>query len=99
MPGLTLPMRIVWPGGVSRPSRSEKWISPESPVTGPKAAARLISCVPNRPSLLTLLRSQRICPRSEEHTSELQSLMRISYAVFCLEKKLENTKHDEPIQT
>src|SRR3546814_4149287 len=26
-------------------------------------------------------------PRSEEHTSELQSLMRISYAVFCLEKK------------
>src|SRR3546814_10791143 len=29
--------------------------------------------------------------RSEEHTSELQSLMRISYAVFCLKKK--NTKH------
>src|SRR3546814_3312717 len=27
------------------------------------------------------------CPRSEEHTSELQSLMRISYAVFCLNKK------------
>src|SRR3546814_1785845 len=31
-------------------------------------------------------------PRSEEHTSELQSLMRISYAVFCLKKK-NNTKH------
>src|SRR3546814_7625954 len=32
-------------------------------------------------------------PRSEEHTSELQSLMRISYAVFCLEKKkYRNTK-------
>src|SRR3546814_5796291 len=30
-------------------------------------------------------------PRSEEHTSELQSLMRISYAVFCLKKK--NTTH------
>src|SRR3546814_3787004 len=29
----------------------------------------------------------RACPRSEEHTSELQSLMRISYAVFCLKKK------------
>src|SRR3546814_6909765 len=29
--------------------------------------------------------------RSEEHTSELQSLMRISYAVFCLKKK--NTRH------
>src|SRR3546814_8250755 len=31
-------------------------------------------------------------PRSEEHTSELQSLMRISYAVFCLKKK-KNTVH------
>src|SRR3546814_9665329 len=31
-------------------------------------------------------------PRSEEHTSELQSLMRISYAVFCLKKK----KHYNP---
>src|SRR3546814_5624158 len=29
-------------------------------------------------------------PRSEEHTSELQSLMRISYAVFCLKKKNKN---------
>src|SRR3546814_4280739 len=29
-------------------------------------------------------------PRSEEHTSELQSLMRISYAVFCLKKKKHN---------
>src|SRR3546814_5218116 len=30
-------------------------------------------------------------PRSEEHTSELQSLMRISYAVFCLKKKKTTT--------
>src|SRR3546814_1729922 len=30
--------------------------------------------------------------RSEEHTSELQSLMRISYAVFCLKKKKETTR-------
>src|SRR3546814_10210257 len=30
------------------------------------------------------------CTRSEEHTSELQSLMRISYAVFCLKKKKTN---------
>src|SRR3546814_8567703 len=30
--------------------------------------------------------------RSEEHTSELQSLMRISYAVFCLKKKIKQTK-------
>src|SRR3546814_10710832 len=31
--------------------------------------------------------------RSEEHTSELQSLMRISYAVFCLKKKTNHKKH------
>src|SRR3546814_2246117 len=31
--------------------------------------------------------------RSEEHTSELQSLMRISYAVFCLKKKKTTVKH------
>src|SRR3546814_5228200 len=31
-------------------------------------------------------------PRSEEHTSELQSLMRISYAVFCLKKKKKKTQ-------
>src|SRR3546814_9270643 len=34
--------------------------------------------------------------RSEEHTSELQSLMRISYAVFCLNKKKKT--HIQPIQ-
>src|SRR3546814_10213177 len=39
----------------------------------------------------TLLRMIRSAPRSEEHTSELQSLMRISYAVFCLKKKNKNT--------
>src|SRR3546814_10002753 len=33
--------------------------------------------------------------RSEEHTSELQSLMRISYAVFCLKKKNQQTKQRE----
>src|SRR3546814_8480054 len=33
--------------------------------------------------------------RSEEHTSELQSLMRISYAVFCLKKKNYKEKHEE----
>src|SRR3546814_9919003 len=31
--------------------------------------------------------------RSEEHTSELQSLMRTSYAVFCLKKKIHKRKH------
>src|SRR3546814_7031732 len=37
--------------------------------------------------------ARRHAGRSEEHTSELQSLMRISYAVFCLKKKKTLTKH------
>src|SRR3546814_2193422 len=37
--------------------------------------------------------------RSEEHTSELQSLMRISYAVFCLKKKKKKTKKNEEEHT
>src|SRR3546814_4947296 len=36
--------------------------------------------------------------RSEEHTSELQSLMRISYAVFCLKKKNRQTQNETPIK-
>src|SRR3546814_5493754 len=37
--------------------------------------------------------------RSEEHTSELQSLMRISYAVFCLKKKKNNQQYIHQIHT
>src|SRR3546814_4129691 len=37
--------------------------------------------------------------RSEEHTSELQSLMRISYAVFCLNKKKNNKTHQSARNT
>src|SRR3546814_3129854 len=37
--------------------------------------------------------------RSEEHTSELQSLMRISYAVFCLKKKKNNTTNTQQQRT
>src|SRR3546814_3070377 len=36
-------------------------------------------------------------PRSEEHTSELQSLMRISYAVFCLKKKNKIITHKQTL--
>src|SRR3546814_6837476 len=45
-------------------------------------------------------RTQPRRPRSEEHTSELQSLMRISYAVFCLKKKKqkEAKKHNNKKQ-
>src|SRR3546814_5558681 len=47
----------------------------------PSFCAKLSNQAGNSPKL----------PRSEEHTSELQSLMRISYAVFCLQKKNKET--------
>src|SRR3546814_4891648 len=40
----------------------------------------------------------RSVSRSEEHTSELQSLMRISYAVFCLKKKNHSEQHTSELQ-
>src|SRR3546814_6211317 len=39
---------------------------------------------------------KNLAPRSEEHTSELQSLMRISYAVFCLKKKKTQKQPPKP---
>src|SRR3546814_6696977 len=54
---------------------------------GERLAKRLLELVDCR-----LVRHREFGPaRSEEHTSELQSLMRISYAVFCLKKK--NNRH------
>src|SRR3546814_2023697 len=41
----------------------------------------------------------RAAVRSEEHTSELQSLMRISYAVFCLKKKKQTTHNTKTKNT
>src|SRR3546814_9890378 len=61
-----------------------------------------VTCIPSRLSIITKpLGNRAPChycgqcnrgcmTRSEEHTSELQSLMRISYAVFCLKKKKKN---------
>src|SRR3546814_10589814 len=43
--------------------------------------------------------AQKLRQRSEEHTSELQSLMRISYAVFCLKNKKTKTTTSEPQHT
>src|SRR3546814_988409 len=48
---------------------------------------------PGRPDAARNAVGGRLFARSEEHTSELQSLMRISYAVFCLQKKTNNYKN------
>src|SRR3546814_975143 len=58
-----------------RPTRSHRRALPDRR-RRPRPAARCPAPTPER--------------RSEEHTSELQSLMRISYAVFCLKKKNTN---------
>src|SRR3546814_7634387 len=55
------------------------------PLKSIPASSASRSTTENRSGSVQPLRYTR--PRSEEHTSELQSLMRISYAVFCLKKK------------
>src|SRR3546814_3846519 len=61
--------------GVMRTQRHAQWL----PRSVAAAAVLLLAALLTAPAGLAL--------RSEEHTSELQSLMRISYAVFCLKKK------------
>src|SRR3546814_2495817 len=85
--------RIAW----RRPSQ---WL--KSPTTDTRRAegAQTAKCTPATPSRVigcapSTCQSARCEPsamkcRSEEHTSELQSLMRTSYAVFCLQKKKTN---------
>src|SRR3546814_3568768 len=51
------------------------------------ALCEFVECVGRHQSFPGRASSLRAHARSEEHTSELQSLMRISYAVFCLKKK------------
>src|SRR3546814_2130400 len=80
--------------GITRPARSEaregrgnppdRQARPHSGRDGPALAAG----GRNRPRS----RTAGAAARSEEHTSELQSLMRISYAALCLKKKNKNTR-------
>src|SRR3546814_1769555 len=56
-----------------------------------RALVRADALVPRAEAALAL--------RSEEHTSELQSLMRISYAVFCLKKKNKNHHNHTTLDT
>src|SRR3546814_2693902 len=58
----------------------------------PRCVAR-VEKLPRRSRASAVQRAGRlVVKRSEEHTSELQSLMRISYAVFCLKKKKKNRR-------
>src|SRR3546814_9045534 len=64
---------------------------PAAAETTTRSFGSMLVALLERPALLDRVRADRTqsnrAGRSEEHTSELQSLMRISYAVFCLKKK------------
>src|SRR3546814_7581639 len=76
-----------------RPCASSVWVRSSSMVSATPRSARNRG-LPTRTSWPATLAAMPLPGmRSEEHTSELQSLMRISYAVFCLKKK--NDPHNE----
>src|SRR3546814_7097160 len=75
------------PPSVVRRAREILTCPPGRPPSRPPLRHRGAFRLPEGPSFFGLYRLQPHLRRSEEHTSELQSLMRISYAVFCLKKK------------
>src|SRR3546814_6242196 len=80
-------MRIAHPAATSEQARKSRCSSPEGEGGIGAVALRLVGVM------------ARVAGwRSEEHTSELQSLMRISYAVFCLKKKtIRQARHEYTI--
>src|SRR3546814_11056524 len=68
---------------VSKPSMRVFVLTPATPTRMPNVSVVWLATIAPRGLSFSLLSVYR----SEEHTSELQSLMRISYAVFCLKKK------------
>src|SRR3546814_2197832 len=79
------PRRIL-PLSCSDPCRRHSCDTAAPPLRSRTAAERHAPCAPGG--------SEVLADRSEEHTSELQSLMRISYAVFCLKKKNKQKSTD-----
>src|SRR3546814_7482646 len=62
-------------------------------LAAPSVRGWMAVCPMARPGcMIAATAAARMMLRSEEHTSELQSLMRISYAVFCLKKKKKKRK-------
>src|SRR3546814_3425385 len=73
------PATSSWTGATSR-------AAPAAPSTSPTSGSWRTASAAGSAATCSTPPSSRPGARSEEHTSELQSLMRISYAVFCLKK-------------
>src|SRR3546814_8214020 len=85
---MPLPFAISFTAMWARTTPASELRSAMAIAGSPSAAAPITSssgCEPAR-------RKEKLLVRSEEHTSELQSLMRLSYAVFCLKKKNQQTQ-------
>src|SRR3546814_3416743 len=70
-----------------------RWLIPDTPVVNISTTWMRAEAVAGGTPITATSSVLQMTPkamRSEEHTSELQSLMRISYAVFCLKKKKKN---------
>src|SRR3546814_8934653 len=76
-------LKVCWQGSKAR-------TRPPGPTRWP---AMMLNSPQFAPTSMKQSPSSSRSTRSEEHTSELQSLMRISYAVFCLKKKKKITKN------
>src|SRR3546814_10908655 len=91
---------------VGRVARKRPALQRHSAAVGPDAAGRPLvgnlahpqAGVAAEHVLVPLGADQPVVERSEEHTSELQSLMRISYAVYCMKKKKLNYIPPSPTQ-
>src|SRR3546814_2811698 len=75
-----------------RPKNCISWTTSSARAsTGDASSSACLAAASNGATCAMPLTSVASSSRSEEHTSELQSLMRISYAVFCLKKKINLT--------
>src|SRR3546814_5621009 len=85
---MTEKMECIFDGLITVTAASDQTTTPEPNMPqGPFTAAQIEAAI------------AVVTGRSEEHTSELQSLMSISYAVFCLKKKKKNILHNTTNQT
>src|SRR3546814_2555839 len=95
--GLKIPHPRGFVGSIPTPGTTFRVVDAKPVIARFMASGRWVSLCSTHPTMAMEGAASRV--RSEEHTSELQSLMRISYAVFFLEKKnirqnIHYMKHD-----